>query len=178
MDLAFATRETHSMSLTDDFIIDFIYPSTSAHLYLEIIYCIPTADMFHALETRIQSWQSIFCYIYQALIVLRSRQTQAKQYLLTSCFTLELHYWHCSESVFWRVLTFFPFISAEPHPSNVEWHSQKTVWILFYDRWHQQLCITQQRYLVLQQIFSWMTQTTWLRQKTFFFTKAYYSFEL
>lgn len=132
---------------------------------------------FHALETTIQSWLSISWDIYQALIVLRSRQTNASGWSFTwtfSCFTSQLHCWHYSESVFWRALTFFllslSFISAEPHPSNVERHSQKTVWILFYDRRHQQLCITQQRYLVLQQIFSWMTQTTWL-----LFTKTFYS---
>lgn len=46
------------------------------------------------------------------------------------------------------------FVSAEPHPSNVERHSQKTVRVLFYDRRHQQLRITQQRYLVTLKIFT------------------------
>lgn len=65
---------------------------------------------FHALETTIQSWLSISWDIYQALIVLRSRQTDTSGWSFTwtfSCFTSQLHCWHYSESVFWRALTFF-----------------------------------------------------------------------
>lgn len=59
------------------------------------------------------------------------------------------------------------FFSAEPHPSNVERHGQKTVRVLFYDRGHQQLCIAQQRYLFPQHIFSWVIQYTSLHLRIY-----------
>lgn len=80
-----------------------------------------------------------------------------------------------------NVLTCFDmlFVSAEPNPSNVEWHGQKTVRVLFHDRRHQQLCVTQQRYLVPLQTFPLMIpQYTGLHlrchdyYKRQFFTKA------
>lgn len=99
---------------------------------------IPTAEMFHGLNTRV-----IGC---QASVSPPSLPWWIKCVCLADFALIELFLKAVSLTVSEVTRFDMLFVSAEPHPSNVERHRQETVGVFFYDRRHQQLCITQQRY--------------------------------
>lgn len=100
------------------------------------------------LNQEVDSTFFIFCFVFILFYCLNLEAWRRNTFLSLCVYRV-------------NILTCFDvlFVSAEPHPSNVEWHSQKTVWILFHDRRHQQLGIAQQRYRLNTLAFTW--DATW-----------------